>query len=278
MERQETIMRQSVVQLEKFYAGRLGRLSAIMVMRRLQNLWPHLVGRHILGLGYAGPFITPYMEAAKSITLAMPAAQGAVVTRSQRGIISTLVDDHRLPFADASFDNVILAHGIEEAVDVQTLLRELWRVTMPEGKIVIIAAHRKGLWAQFDKTPFGYGRPFSRGQLRRALEQANFIPLLSAGVLYSPPLGFFARPKLSLATERMGETLLPSFSGLIMVEAVKRLYAEQDRGLAERVKAPKRSGAVLPGMAPTPIDAPCTQASLKKNHTHSSRHDGAKSS
>ena len=271
-------MRQSVVQLEKFYAGRLGRLSAIMVMRRLQNLWPHLSGRHILGLGYAGPFIKSYMETAKSITLAMPAAQGAVVTRSKRGMISALVDDHRLPFADASFDNVILAHGIEEAVDVQTLLRELWRVTLPEGKIVIIAAHRRGLWAQFDKTPFGYGRPFSRGQLRKALEEAGFIPLLSAGVLYSPPMRLFARPKLSLAAERMGEMLYPGVSGLIMVEAVKRLYAEQDRGLVERVKAPKRSGVAIPGIQPTQINMPQKAASPNKKGAYSSRQNGAKSS
>jgi len=246
-------MRQSVVQLEKFYASRLGRLAEIMVMRRLQNLWPDLSGRHILGLGYAGPYLRPYMGQAKSAVLAMPAAQGAVVTRTKRGIISALVHDDLLPFADASFDHVIVAHGIEEAVDVEALLRELWRVTMPEGKIVIIAAHRRGLWAQFDKTPFGSGRPFSRQQLRRALGRTGFVPLLGAGVLYPPPYSFFARPRLSLGIERLGETLWPGLSGVIMVEAVKRLYAEQDRGLAERVKTPKVSGAVLPGIQQAPL-------------------------
>lgn len=246
-------MRQSVVQLEKFYASRLGRLTEIMVMRRLQNLWPDLSGRHILGLGYAGPYLRPYLNQSKSSVLAMPAAQGAVVTRSKRGIISSLVHDDQLPFADASFDHVIVAHGIEEGVDVDNLLRELWRVTMPEGKIVIVAAHRLGLWAQLDKTPFGHGRPFSRGQLRRALEQAGFVPLLGTGVLYAPPFRMFARPRLSIGMERLGESLWPGLSGLIMVEAVKRLYAEQDRGKVGRVKTPTVSGAVLPGIQRTPL-------------------------
>lgn len=266
-------MRQSVVQLEKFYASRLGRLAAIMVMRRLHNLWPDLSGRHILAMGYGGPFIKPYMDGAKSLTLAMPAAQGAVVTRSKRGVISALVDDHMLPFADASFDNVMLVHGMEEAVDFESLLRELWRVTMPEGKIVIIAAHRKGLWAQFDKTPFGYGRPFSRSQLRKALDGAGFVPLLGAGVLYAPPLRIFARPKLALAAERLGETLWPGLSGLIMVEAVKRLYAEQDKGTAEKVKAAKPSGAALPGALPS-----AREAKREPHRAYSSRQSASKSS
>ena len=263
-------MRQSVVQLEKFYASRLGRLTEIMVMRRLQNLWPELTGRHILGLGYTGPFMQSYLAQAKSAVLAMPAAQGAVVMRSQRGIISTLVHDDALPFADASFDNVILAHGIEEAVNVERVLKEVWRVMMPEVRIVLISAHRKGLWAHFDKTPFGYGRPFSRRQLRRALEQAGFVPALGAGVLYAPPLRSFARPRLSMATERAGESLWPGFSGLIMVEAIKRLYAEQDRGKAERVKTPKLSGVAIPNIQSAPYDG--------KTDSYSARQSGSKSS
>lgn len=273
-------MRQSVLHLEKFYASRLGRLTNIMVMRRLQNLWPELPGRNILGLGYTHPFMQPYISQAKSAALAMPAAQGAVVMRSERGVISTLVHDDQLPFADASFDNVFIAHAIEEAVDVSRLLKEVWRVTMPEGRIVMIAAHRKGLWAQFDKTPFGYGRPFSRSQLRRALEEAGFVSSLGAGVLYAPPFNIFARPKLSLATERLGETIWPSLSGLIMVEAVKRLYAEQDRGAAERVKRAKISGTALPGIQPTPMSGTIDTISqpVDTSLSHSSRHHAAKSS
>jgi len=246
-------MRQSVIDLETFYTSRLGRLTEIMVARRLGGLWPDLTGRHILGLGYTRPYIHRYISSAKSAVFAMPAAQGAVVTRSSRGISSVLTHDNCLPFQDASFDNVIVAHGLEEAADVNILLRELWRVTLPEGKIVIIAAHRRGMWAQFDTTPFGAGRPFSRAQLRQALEQAGFVPSLSAGALYAPPMKLFARPRLAIAAEKMGETLWPRFSGVVMVEAVKRLYAKRDTGHAERIKTPKIKGAAIPDMTQTPL-------------------------
>ena len=242
-----------------------------MVARRLGGLWPDLSGRHILGVGYTPPFMHRYMASAKSAIFAMPAAQGAVVTRSNKGITSVLTHDDRLPFQDASFDNVILAHGIEEAVDVNALLRELWRVTLPEGRIVIIAAHRRGLWAQFDTTPFGAGRPFSRAQLRRALEQAGFVPFLSAGALYAPPLKVFARPRLAIAAEKLGEMLWPRFSGIVMVEAVKRLYAERDRGLAERVKAPIVKGAAIPDMNQSPPVKNAAQTGLNTSRQRASK-------
>jgi len=245
-------MRQSVIDLETFYTSRLGRLTEIMVTRRLMGLWPDLSGHHILGLGYTRPFMQPYISAAKSAVFAMPAAQGAVVMRSGRGVNSVLTQDDSLPFQDASFDNIIVAHGIEEAVDVNSLLRELWRVTMPEGRVVIIASHRRGLWAQFDTTPFGAGRPFSRAQLRHALEQSGFTPSLSAGAVYAPPMKFFTRPRLAIMTEKMGEMIWPRFSGVVMVEAVKRLYAKWDGGHAEPIKRRKIKGAAIPDMTQLP--------------------------
>jgi len=246
-------MRQSVIELETFYTSRLGRLTQIMVTRRLMGLWPDLSTRHILGVGYTRPFMQAYVPKAKSAIFAMPAAQGAVVMRSGHGVNSILMQDDRLPFQDASFDNIIVAHAIEEAVDVSGLLRELWRVTMPEGRIVIIASHRRGLWAQFDSTPFGAGRPYSRAQLRRALEQSGFTPSLSAGAVYAPPLKFFARPRLAIMAEKMGEMIWPLFSGIIMTEAVKRLYAKRDGGHADPIKRRQIKGAAIPDMSQRPV-------------------------
>ena len=37
------------------------------------------------------------------------------------------------------------------------------------GKLVIVTPNRRGLWARFEHTPFGTGRPFSRGQLTELL-------------------------------------------------------------------------------------------------------------
>ncbi len=232
-------MRQSVVQLENFYASQLGLTAQTMVMRRLAKLWPQLQGKSILGFGYCGPYLNPYTSEAKRMVFAMPSGQGAIVRLSKRGVISCLTSETRLPFEDASFDNICVAHGVEETPDLNRLLPELWRITKPEGRIVIIAVNRSGLWARSEKSPFGAGRPFSRSQLRTSLESAGFLPTVWSGALYALPHMIFAKPRLADLCEQFGETVWPNFSGLILVEAVKRLYAEPSAVLPKRVLRPR---------------------------------------
>jgi hypothetical protein len=102
----------------------------------------------------------------------------------------------------------------------------------PEGRLLIIAANRAGLWARADATPFGHGRPYSRHQLAGLLSNCLFEPMASARALYAPPLDWPLVSALADGAERAGELLTPAFGGLILMEAVKRLYA--DVGMAKR--------------------------------------------
>lgn len=235
-------MRQNVIHLEQFYASRLGGAAQTMVNRRLEKLWPELAGRDVLGYGYGWPYLAPYEAQAKRIVLAMPGGQGALAQTTRRGVCACLTEDHHLPFADISFDHVLVSHGVEEAPDLPALLKELWRVTRPEGRIVILASNRSGLWARSDVTPFGAGRPFSRTQLRGALRTAGFVPTVWSGALFVPPSRRLARPALIKGFESFGETVWPKFSGLVLVEAIKRIYAETP-GLKSRLVMRPRFGA-----------------------------------
>jgi len=219
-------MRETVTRLEEFYASSLGRAARDMAGRRLASLWPDLAGKNILGFGYCWPYLQPYQLTANRVVMAMPEQQGAMAHENTRGVSACLVMEQALPFSDASFDNVLCVHAAEEAENLPRLLRELWRVTRPEGRITIIAANRAGLWSRSERVPFGAGRPFSRAQLRSALNTAGFAPLVWSGALYSPPIARLARPKIIYATERFGETVWPGFSGLVLVEALKRLYID----------------------------------------------------
>jgi len=243
-------MRQTVIQLEQFYASRLGEAAQAMAARRLSNLWPDLSGRDVLGFGYAWPYLEPYARSTKRIILSMPAEQGALAQAGHRGIVTCLTEDSRLPFNDASFDDVFVAHGVEEASDLSRLLSELWRVTRPEGRIVILASNRAGLWARSDTSPFGAGRPFSRSQLRAGLRAVGFVPTIWSGALFVPPIKRLARPSLVKGFERFGETVWPSFSGLVLVEAVKRLYAESSGVQSRLVMRPSLRGAAIGSRAP----------------------------
>ena len=239
-------MRETATRLESFYASPLGMAARDMAFRRLSTLWPDLAGHNVLGFGYGWPYLQPYEATANRLVLAMPDGQGAIAHQGKRGVATVLTDGCALPFSDATFDNVLAIHAVEEAESVPRLLAELYRVLVPEGRIVVIAANRAGMWARSDHLPFGGGRPYSKRQLRQVLGQAGFVPTVNSNALYVPPSKFLAKPRLVMGAERFGETVWPGFSGLVLVEAIKRLYAPSDKGLTEKVARPSFAG--MPAM------------------------------
>ncbi len=239
-------MSQTVETLENFYKTPMGDAARAGALRRLHALWPHLEGRDVLGYGYSLPYLKSYKTGAHRTVYAMPSLQGVVRETSPRGNRSVLVSEAQLPFVPGVFDRVLVAHGLEETPKLAVLLRELWRVMKPEGRIVIIVANRSGLWARSDKTPFGAGRPFSRRQLSQALKAAGFVPVVRAGALYCPPINALCGKRTAGAFEKFGETVWPGFSGLVLVEALKRMYVSGEGRQRKKILRPQfGTGGVL---------------------------------
>src|ERR1700737_3982393 len=60
--------------------------------------------------------------------------------------------------------------------DPEGLLREVWRVLAPSGRLIAVIPNRRGVWTRTDNTPFGHGRPYSRAQINELLRQTWFTP------------------------------------------------------------------------------------------------------
>jgi SAM-dependent methyltransferase len=236
-------MRVDVLALQRFYASPLGDAARRMATRRLAALWPHADGLDVLGLGYATPYLDRFRPGARRVAAMMPAEQGAEPWPARTASLTALADDARLPFIDAIFDRVLIVHALEEAESVRPMLREVWRVMAPEGRLVVIAANRWSLWAQADATPFGHGRPYSRHQLAALLADSMFEPVASARALYMPPSTWTPFVRAAEAFERVGAFIWRAQGGLVLMEAVKRLYAETTRseGRVLLAKAPERT-------------------------------------
>lgn len=245
-------MRVDVLALQRFYASPLGEAAQRAAARRLEALWPNVDGLDVLGVGYCSPYLARCQASARRAVSMMPAEQGAEPWPSDGACRTVLAEEARLPFMDAVFDRVLIAHGLEEANAPHAMLREVWRVMAPEGRLVVIAANRWSLWAQSDATPFGHGRPYSRTQLAALLADSMFEPVVSARALYAPPLKWTPIVRAADAFERVGEVIWPAQGGLVLMEAVKRLYATTARS-DRRVllaKAPNRVREEAPGNAP----------------------------
>ena len=219
-------MRFDIDRLQTFYGSALGRMALEMVAKRVNALWPAADGLDVLGLGHADALLEPYRAGARRVISAAPDEQGAERWPAAGRGLTALVEDERLPFPDALFDRIIVCHALEEAESPHRLLRELWRVAAPEARILVIVAHRRGLWARAESTPFGHGRPYTRSQLNRLLEEAMFLPQASARALYAPQIGWGIISSAGDAWERMGRFAWSGFGGVLMIEAMKRLYIE----------------------------------------------------
>lgn len=235
-------MRVDVLALQRFYASPLGEVARRAAARRLAALWPNVKGLDLLGLGYTTPYLDTYRASARRVVALMPAEQGVEPWPSTGPCLSVLSEEARLPLLDAVFDRVLLVHALEETELARQLLREIWRVMAPEGRLVVVAANRWSLWAQADATPFGHGRPFSRTQLAALLSDGMFEPISSARALYAPPSAWTPFVRAADAFERVGEIMWPAQGGLVLMEAVKRLYAATARseGRVLLARAPER--------------------------------------
>jgi SAM-dependent methyltransferase len=136
---------------------------------------------------------------------------------------AVLCEEDALPFPDVFFDRILIVHGLEAAEQLRVLLRQLWRVLAPEGRLLLVVPNRASIWAQVQVSPFGHGRPFSKIELDLLLKDVLFEPGRWSRALYAPPFGTVTRS--GTGWEKVGSRLFPGVGGVHLVEAVKSLYA-----------------------------------------------------
>ncbi len=242
-------MHMDIVDLRDFYASALGKLSASAIGMGLAPLWKNLPNERLLGLGYATPYLEKFRTDAERAFAFMPAAQGAVNWPYGEPSATALVFDEELPLPDSSIDRILMMHSLEHSESPAESLREMWRVLAPGGRLVIVVPNRRGVWARFEHTPFGWGRPYSRGQLLTLLRDTMFTPSSWSDALYFPPSKRQWVRRFSGFFETTGRRLWPAFPGVIIVEATKQLY----QGLPAKARQSRR--VFVPVLAPQGIGA-----------------------
>ncbi len=242
-------MWQDVVDLNAFYVSRRGQVARRMIRRRIRAIWPDTRGLAVLGIGYATPYLRPFRDEAGRVIAIMPASQGVMPwPRDERRLVA-LADEAELPLPDGSIDRVLLVHAVECSEQLRPMLREIWRVLSGGGRLLVVASNRGGIWARFERTPFGHGQPFSRSQLTRLLRESLFSPQQSASALYIPPTASRMILRFAGAWEGMGDRWGLPFAGVVMVEAGKQVYTADPERLASSLRRRayrKLAGGVLP--------------------------------
>ncbi len=217
-------MHLDAIDLKAFYASPLGQVARRLLGARLKSRLGNLKNARVFGLGFATPYLGAIRSEADVLGALMPAQQGVIRWPEGNANETVLVEEAELPLRDDSADCLLLVHMLEWSENTRDLLRELWRVLAPNGRLLIVVPNRRGLWAQLDTTPFGHGQPYSRSQLAKLLKEAMFSPEDWQYALYMPPFGWRVLLRWPVFFERLGLVLWPAFSGVIVVEATKQVY------------------------------------------------------
>ncbi|MGH6923820.1 MAG: class I SAM-dependent methyltransferase [Propylenella sp.] len=210
-----------VVDIRDFYASPLGRMVARQLGPVVASLIRIDAGTRVLGFGFATPYLDAITGAERRLAF-MPAGQGVIDWPASNGSATALVEEDSLPLPDSSIDLVLLIHALETSPRPNALMAELRRVLTGGGRLVIVAPNRKGPWARSDISPFGFGRPYSRTQIRSLFAEAGFEAESWLTGLHMPPTE--RRPILGAASafDSIGRVIWPAFAGVIVVAAVKR--------------------------------------------------------
>lgn len=213
-----------VIDLREFYATPLGKASQAALLRTFSKLPTLPDDIDLVGMGYPVPLFEKLAADIPQAIILMPARQGALQWPIGKDSKVALVDEDELPIETASVQCVVILHLIENVADPAQILNEIWRILVPEGKLVLVAANRRGLWTRFEHTPFGNGRSFSRGQLSILLRKAKLTPSSWHHSLNFPPIRFKNMMRFYPLLDKVGARLWPLFCGAYMVTATKRLY------------------------------------------------------
>lgn len=168
-------------------------------------------------------------------------------------------DFDALPFPNQSLDLVVLPHTLELARDPHDTLREVERVLVPEGRVVIVGFNPASLWglrqhAGHWRQRLGGERPLylpSAGEFIGFRRVRDWLRLLGFEVehgrfgCWRPPL----RSDVGLARfgwmERVGARGWPVLGAVYMVEAVKRVRGMRLVGLARQQRLGKRAAPAV---------------------------------
>ena len=223
-----------------YYRTKLGRAAQKAVRDQVTHFWSEAKGQTVVGFGFAVPLLRPFLADARRVIALMPGQQGVMPWPAAKSNLSVLSEETLWPLQTGQADKLIVLHGLETSENAGALLAECYRVLGPGGRAMFIVPNRAGLWSRTDRTPFGFGRPYSLSQLEAQLRDYDFTPQRHAAVLFQPPSERRFWMRAGNLMEKTGKTLSGRYAGgVLLVEATKQVPAKSG-GLGEAVRRPLR--------------------------------------
>ena len=175
--------------------------------------------------------------------------------------VSVITRFEELPFATQSIDLVVMPHILEFAQEPHQVLREVDRVMVPEGQVIITGFNPASLWGLRQVLARAGARPYlpRDGQFISLPRIKDWLKLLSFEAnrgrfgCYAPWAGSDAWLSRWSFMEKAGDRWWPVFGSVYLLHAVKRVRGMRVIGPVWKRKEERRV-ALAPATTPrTPV-------------------------
>ena len=208
--------------LQAWYGDRPGQWLSAAERQYLESVLPDLFGYHLLQLGV--PDCQDWLVGSR-INHRIIMDIGNEVTTGAAGICS---DADRLPLASESIDVAVLPHTLDFHLSPHEILREIDRVLIPEGHVVILAFNPMSLWG-LTRVLLGWrghmpwqGQYYTQTRMRDWLALLGFDCVQSNSVFFRPPFRHEKTMQKLEFMERIGQRCCPFASAVYAIIARKR--------------------------------------------------------
>lgn len=209
--------------LRGWFAGDLG--AAVLEQERaaLNDILQDLFGYYLVQIGAVTS--ADLMSASRiRVRIVMdvdlpPLMQGTCV----RGRADTV------PIGSDSIDVALVHHTLEFAVDPHVILREVERILIPEGHVVIVAFNPWSLWGVWrllrkrGGRPPWYGRFLGLARIKDWLGLLGFDTIEVRPLFFRPPLRHQGVMRRLRFLEKLGKRCCPLLAGVHVVVGKKRV-------------------------------------------------------
>jgi SAM-dependent methyltransferase len=161
-------------------------------------------------------------------------------------------DFAELPFASQSLDLVVLPHVLEFAAEPHQVLREVERVLIPEGQVIICGFNPASLWGARQAAGRLSGAHFlpQDGEFIRVARLKDWLKLLNMEVnrghfgCYAPPCATEKWLTRFSFMEKAGDRWWPYLGAVYIVQAIKRIKGMRLIGPAWKKKTARATQGV----------------------------------
>lgn len=210
--------------LEDWYATPLGAEVAMAEAAAVERQLTGLIGYYLLQVGVAGVFNANVGEGRIRRCIQLPAA-----ARPQVPGIQAAAEPAWMPIASDSMDAVLLPHTLDFVADPQAALREVERVLIPEGRVVVLGFNALSLWGAWGLVGQRRGRVPWCGRYLTPFRVRDWLTLLGFDLeaqemlVFRPPWRRTALRRGTALMDALGARFWPVLGGVYVIRAVKRV-------------------------------------------------------